>query len=95
LKLALALSCFNQFDRALSLVDRAYELDASLKDGYIQCAWQVFGLLWPRKESLKMLPWMEKDLHAGRISSSGYLRISHVYAASGAYDKAMEMVDRA
>jgi tetratricopeptide (TPR) repeat protein len=95
LKLALAYTGNNQFDKAKAIVYKAYEMDSSLKDGHIQCAWQVFGTTWPRKAFIKILPWMEKDLYSGRISSSGYLRLSHAYAAIGAFDKAMEMIDRA
>ena len=95
LRLAQAYAANDQFELALSVVRTAYDMDAHLTDGYILAAWQYYWPKWPRIEASKMLPWMEMDYRSGRITSTGYLKMSQAYAAQNDLVSAMKMVNRA
>jgi tetratricopeptide (TPR) repeat protein len=92
LNLAHAYAAAGSFNEAFTLVERAYQADSSLTDGYARCAWQYY---WPKHEYGILIEWMERDLAAKRLSPPHQLNLAHAYAATGSFNEAFALVERA
>lgn len=80
---------------AKKLVEKAYNLQPSIKDGYVRCAWYYFHHFLNGKDLGLMTDMMTKDLKAGKISPYWKLNLARGYADNGEIEKAEMLVDQA
>jgi len=92
LRLAQALAADGRSRDAFRLVEHAYKSDASLSDGYARAAWELFR---QADDTRSLIPWMEKDLAAGRLSPEWQANLAIAHAGGGDLFRAIALVDKA
>ena len=81
------------FDSTLPIIEQAYKLDSSLRDGYARAAWAAFGS--KPNERIKALPSFEKDFAAQRLSPAQMLTLAQLRAENGNLDAALPIIEQA
>lgn len=91
INLAQAYAANKEIEKALKLVEQAYQAETILVDGYSRCAWQYY---WPREEYERVIYYFELDKSNGRLSSAWQLNLAQAYAANNEIEKALLLVEQ-
>lgn len=79
------------WDDAVDLINRAYELQSSLKDGFARLGWIKFEA----RERLAAIEFIEKDRLAGKLSPAWHLYLALVYGLSNDFTTASDLIEQA
>jgi hypothetical protein len=76
-------------DESCNLIEKAYDSDPKLTDGYARCGWAYYWSKWQHK---KIIDWIERDRSKNRLSPEWHLKKAQAHAALGEFDSAVLQV---
>ncbi|RKX64617.1 MAG: hypothetical protein DRP42_06090 [Tenericutes bacterium] len=92
LQYAVLLARFESPEAGEKLVHDLYADNTNLKDGYARIGWRSY---WPKKEYDKVIEFCELDKKQERLSPAWMINFAVAYAATGDFNQARSLVERA